>query len=343
MADPGEIHNLAASQPALAARLRERLALVARNMQAPVPGRSAGGRIHPETQEKLQALGYVGGGSEAQRLVPFPPPERLAAMKNPADQALVLTVVNVAQEQLRKRRFDTCIEAARNGLAMDADNFRLHVTLAQCQAMQGLSGRALEGLARATALRPDDPEPLALAGRLHVLRGDLEKGIVALEGAARLAPEFPENLRSLAAAYALGGRDREAIAHFDAVLKLDERSWAAHLDLAGAYARTGRLEEARAAYQRALELNPYSPAVLFEVGAFYARVGDAAFARRMFEAVLAIRPDNPGALVSLGELELASPALAEAGRRRLERAIAVAPGSPAARRARERLEGRPPS
>lgn len=342
VADPGEIHNLAAGQPELVARLRERLTSVARNMQAPDAGRSAGGGTSPESREKLRALGYVGGGSAAQRQAAFPSPAELARMKNPADQALLLTMINVAQEQFRKRRFDTCAEVARNGLAVDADNFRLHVVLAQCLGTQGLSARALEELRRATALRPDDPEPLALAGRVHVMRGELAEGIVALEAAARLAPELPENLRSLATAYVMAGRTREAIEHFQAVLQLDERSWAAHLDLAGAYAKTGRLEEARAAYQRALQLNPYSPAVLFEVGAFYAQVGDQAFARRMFEAVLGIVPDNPAALVSLGELELADPRAAAEGRKRLERAIAAAPGSAAARRARELLgEGRP--
>lgn len=341
-ADPGEIRNLATTEPALAARLRDRLAALAQRMQAPDPGRSAGGRLSPETQEKLQALGYVGSGGDAARRERFPPPERLAAMKNPADQSLVLTIANVAQEQLRKRRFDTCIEAARNGLTEDPDNFRLRITLAQCLAQQGLGERSLEELERAKPLRPDDPEPFALAGRLRVLRGELDLGIRELEGAARLAPELPENLRSLAAAYLLAGRDREAMEHFEAVLKLDPRSWAAQLDLGSAYARVGRLEDARAAYQRALDGNPYSPAVLFEVGAFYARLGDPAFARRMFEAVLGIRPDNPNALVSLGELELADPAAAAAGRQRLERAIALAPSSAAARRASELL-GRGPA
>ena len=93
----------------------------------------------------------------------------------------------------------------------------------------------------------------------------------------------------------------------------------------------------RRSYQRALELNPYSPAVLFDVGAFYARVGDAAFASQMFEAVLRIAPDNPAALVSLGELQLADPAQADSGKEHLRRAIGVAPGSPAAKRARELL------
>jgi len=337
VADPGETRNLAGSQPALAAELRERLSRLAHRMQAPDPGRSTGGQLSPEAREKLQALGYVGAGSDTSRRAPFPTPEALAGMKNPADQALVLNIVNVAQEQLRKRRFDTCIEAARNGLVMDESNYRLRVTLGQCQALQGLYERALQEILRAEALRPEDPEPFALEGRIQVLRGRLPEGLTALEKAARLAPQFPENLRALAAAYALVGRDREAIAHFEAMLRLDERSWAAHLDLAGAYARTGRLEEARSSYQRALELNPYSPAVLFDVGAFYARVGDVAFARQMFEAVLHIAPDNAAALVSLGELLLADPALAESGRERLRRAIQVAPGSASAKRAGELL------
>ena len=339
--DPGETRNLVGSQPALVAELRERLSRLAHRMQAPDPARSTGS-VSPEAQEKLQALGYVGGGSDASRRAPFPAPEALAVMKNPADQTLVLNIVNVAQEQLRKRRFDTCIAAARNGLAMDESNYRLRVTLAECQAMMGRYDQALQEVARAEALRQDDQESFALEGRIHILRGQLEAGVKALEKAARIAPQFPENLRALATAYVLVGRDREAIQHFEAVLRLDERSWAAHLDIAGAYARTGRLEDARRSYQRALELNPYSPAVLFDVGAFYARVGDAAFARQMFEAVLRIAPDNPAALVSLGELLLADPAQAEAGRERLRRAIEIAPRSPAAKRARELLGEAPP-
>jgi arylsulfatase A-like enzyme/tetratricopeptide (TPR) repeat protein len=340
VADPGETKNLAITEPALASSMRERLARLASRMRGPDPTRSTGGHLSADTQEKLKALGYVGGGNNAARGVDFPDPEALAKLTNPMERTLGLMFANVAQEQLRQRNLPTCVTAARNGVEYDPTNFRLRITLAQCQAMMGLYAPALEETLRAGALRPDDPEAYALEGRIHVLKKQFPEAIKNLEKATALAPQFAESQRVLAATYAMAGRDEDAIRVFEVALHLDERSWAAHEDLAGAYARVDRNEEARQHYQRALELNPYSAQLLFEVGRFYASLGDHVFAREMLEAALQIAPNNPSVNVVLGELELGEPALAAKGREHLEHALkTAAPGSPAAKHARALLDG----
>jgi arylsulfatase A-like enzyme/Flp pilus assembly protein TadD len=333
-ADPGETRNLAASDPSRAQDMRSGLARLADAMSATDLGRSAASHLAPEARAALQALGYVGGGNMAALGARFPSPEALARMPNPADKGLILKAVNITQERMRKRRFDECVSLARGGLQMDPGNFRLRMSLAQCQALLGLGDRALEELHRAAALRPDDAEPYALEGRILVWKGRYAEAIPPLQKAVRLAPRLVETLRVLAAACALAGRDPEAIQRYEAALRLDETSWSAHLDLGGAYSRVGRLEDARRAYQRALDLNPYSTTVLIQVGEFYARLGDADFARRSFEGALRIAPLDPGAHLALGKwlLQRGGNEAAQ-GREHLRRAIELAPASAAARRA----------
>jgi choline-sulfatase len=339
-ADPGETRNLAASDPALAQEQRSRLGRLAASVGAADPGRSAASHPAPGTREALQALGYVGGGDAAALGAGFPSPEALARMPNPADKGLILQAVNLTQERMRKRRYDECVSIARGGLQMDPGNFRLRMSLAQCQALLGLADRALEELHAASTLRPDDPEPYALEGRILVSKRRYAEAIAPLQRAVRLAPRLVETLRVLAAACALAGRDPEAIRGYEAALRLDGASWRTHLDLGGAYARTGRLEEARRAYQRALDLNPYSSAVLLQVGAFYARLGDPDFARRCYEGALHIAPTDTAAHLALGELlleRLGSEAVL--GREHLRRAVELGPSSEAGRRAARLLAG----
>jgi arylsulfatase A-like enzyme/Flp pilus assembly protein TadD len=337
-ADPGETRNLAPSDPSRAQAMRSRLGRLADALSAADLGRSAASHPAPEAREALQALGYVAGGSGAALRARFPSPQALAEMPNPASKGLILKAVNVAQEQLRKRRFEECVSFARAGLQMDPGNFRLRITLAQCQALLGLADRALEELRGAAALRPDDPEPYALEGRILVWKGRYGEAREPLEKAVALAPRLLETRRVLASAYALAGRDQDAIREYEAALRMDASSWTTSLDLASAYARVGRLEDARRAYQRALDLNPYSATVLLRVGSFYAQLGDADFARSAFEGALRIAPDQAAANLALGELLVErGGSEAGAGRAHLRRVLELSPASEAGRRAGQLL------
>ncbi len=339
MADPGELVNLAAREEQRVAELRDRLYRLARRLGATDPGRSAAAQIDDEARRKLEALGYLGGGSTAsERAAPFPGPDELATLIDPKDQTLVLKYLNFINEMLRNRRNDEALPVIRNALALDPENYRLHLQHGRALAALGRWDKALEAVARARAIRPEDAEGFALAGQIHLVRQEYEEALALLARAIELSPRQVRTLQQLGGAYLALGRDQEAISHFEAVLELDDSKWAVLADLAAAYYRTGRWQQAREKLQRALELNPYSSTLRHRIAVFYRAVGNPEFSRQMFEEALRIDPDRLSANLELGEL-LVAEGDAEDARPYLERVVELAPESSAGERASELLAG----
>ena len=337
--DPAELVNLAPGDSERVAELRDRLHRLARRFGSPDLGRSAAAQIDDETRRKLEALGYLGGGSTAsERAAPFPAPEELATLIDPKDKSLVVKYLNFINEMVRGQRFDEALPVIWNALDLNPENFRLHLQHARVLAALGRSEKALEAVGRAQVIQPESAEAFALAGQIHVVRGEYEEALAPWTRAVELRPQEVSSLRQLAAVYLALGRYDEAISHFEAVLELDDSSWTTLADLANAYHRTGRWQEAREKLQRALELNPYSSALRYRIAVFYRDVGNPEFSRRMFEETLRIAPDHLGANLDLGEMLLAAGETA-AGRPYLERVVELAPESSWGERASGLLEG----
>ncbi len=340
-ADPGELVNLAAGEAPRVAELRARLHRLARSLGSADLGRSAAAQIDDETRRKLEALGYLAGGSTlSERAAPFPAPEQLATLIDPKDKSLVLRYLNFINEMLRGRRFDEALPIIYDALTLNPENFRLHTQLSRTLGALGRWDKALAAALEAQTLRPEDAESFALAGQIHTARGRYEEALAPLARAVELFPQHVGTLQQLAGAYLALGRDEEAISHFETVLELDDSSWTVLADLANAYYRTDRLEQAREKLQRALELNPYSSTLRYRIAVFYRDTGNPEFGRRMFEEALRIAPNHLAANLELGELLLAEGDGA-AGRPYLERVVELAPESTWGERASELLDEAP--
>jgi tetratricopeptide (TPR) repeat protein len=76
---------------------------------------------------------------------------------------------------------------------------------------------------RAVVLKPDAVAPHAILGRLLVLSGDIEGGVVELEAAKKIAPEDPQPRIALASVYAKLGRAEDAARERREFLRLTEK------------------------------------------------------------------------------------------------------------------------
>ena len=337
--DPNELVNLAPSDPQKVADHREKLQQFVRRFESENLGRSTAAQVDDETRQKLEALGYLGGGSTvSERAAPFPTPEELAELTDPKSRSEILKYINFINEMMRAQRPDEALEIIRNALALDPENYRLNVFAAQSLAALRQWNRALEASKRAQALRPEDAESYYISGQIHIRRGEYELALEPLQRAVELFPQNVQAIHQLAATYLALGRDEEAIRHFEAVLALDDSRWVVMADLATAYARTGRATEARDTLQKALELKPYSSTLRYRIAAFYREMGNLEFSRRMLEETLRISPDHLSANLDLGE-QLLAEGDGSAGRPYLERVIELAPQSTQGREASRLLEG----
>ncbi len=337
--DPDEMVNLVERHPEEAAVLDRRLTDLVERTASPDLGRSAATVVDAETRQKLEALGYLGGGGDASiRTAPFPDPDELAAMTNPMDQWLVMTYANFAAELVRMQRIDEAISIAREGVAMDPGNFRLRMVLARAYAVRGLIDQAFEELHAARELQSDDPESYELAGHIRMAQRRFDQAQEEFRLAVERAPQVSTHVYNLGLTYARMGDFDGAISHFQAALELDPNSESAIQELAKSYSQVGRYEEARESFQRALELNPYSPSVLYNIAVFYRYLGEDEFSRRMFRAVLQVAPNHVPSACQLAELMDAEGGHPDEVRILLERTIKLAPDSPWAERAQKLLE-----
>ncbi len=337
IADPEELMNRAPDQEQRVAEMSERVERLTRRFSSSDPGRSVAAQVDEETRLKLEALGYLGGGStSSERAALFPDRNALAKLIDPKDKTLVLRYLNFINEMLRAQRFDEALPVIRDALMLDPDNFRLQIQLARALAALERWEMALAAAQQAQLIRPEDGEGFSTAGEIHIARGEYEQALSPLSRAVELFPQRARSLQQLAAAYLALGRDGEAISHFEAALELDAASWVTLADLAQAYFRVARWQDARDRFQQALELNPYSSVLRYRIGVFYRDVGNPEFGRQMFEEALRISPDHLGANLDLGESLLAA-GKPEAAREHLERVVELAPASTWGERASELL------
>ena len=102
------------------------------------------------------------------------------------------------------------VAAAREAIAINPDDPRLHALLGQCLDGSGDDVGALRAYRRSFELNPGDPSVAVEAGRLLAKGGRFEEAIEILEKAARLDPLMPEPHRLLAAAWERLGNGQNA-------------------------------------------------------------------------------------------------------------------------------------
>ena len=286
--DPGESHNLAATDASLAASLREKLEEMERRYSGRTPSTPA--QPDPETVERLRSLGYVSSESSA---ATQNDPHRA----DPKDKVETLHRILHASDL---RRMGKYAEAEEMLATLEETEPALYVVpfergenlLAWAKPQQ-----ALPEFGRALSLNPTFDQALLGLGRAHFLLGQDKPAAESLELAlhldprnflARLAlakvywrqnlpakaepelaqvvkehPELPEGNADYAIILAKLGKYREAMPHFERALAAQYRDAVLYNYLGISYGELGEPGKAREAYQQAVALNPgYAAAYL---------------------------------------------------------------------------------
>jgi choline-sulfatase len=294
--DPGETSDLSAARPEAVARLREGLRAIRGSERPP-----ATAPADSEAAERLRALGYVTGASDAEGAsddVRADPKERIEAYR---------AFEEATWAEARGDR-DAGIAGLRRVVAADPGNPVFRRALATSLRRAGRNEEAVRALESLGGERDDavawHERALALAeiGRL----ADAEK---AERRALELNPLLPEPSNHLGVLLARQGRVAESLAHFDAATTIDPNNAKAWNNRANALRGLGRNEEAAHAYRKAADLSPRDPDPWNGLGVLAVQSGRAEEAATLFRRALSLAPG-----LSEARLNLAV-ALAQAGRR----------------------------
>ena len=239
--DPGEHHNVVASEPQRAADLARRTDAISKASPSSPVARD------PETLARLQALGYLSGGGESK-----------FAGADPKDKReLAARLAEVASGELH----GTALERAlREILQEDPDNPQANVRLGYVLVEHGRCADAIPLFSKAIAHRlPTADAHLGLAG-CQIAAKDPRGAEQTLRQAERVEPDNPVVTANLGVVLSDAGRPSDGAPYLERALTLDPDLHQARFSLAIAYARLGRRKDAaREAAELLRRLPPDAP------------------------------------------------------------------------------------
>jgi arylsulfatase A-like enzyme/lipopolysaccharide biosynthesis regulator YciM len=270
--DPGESRNLAASNPQRAAALETAL----RDLQARSAGTAAASaprQMDPEAEERLRALGYVGGSVSVRNLEERPRGDpkktihlynllKLAAQDSVdgrIDEGIEKVLRALAEDpdivegytmlgnlEVKAKRLPDAVRAYQHALSLDSEHQGAAFSLALTYKQMGRLDDALAGFERARTLDPKSGKADWQIADILMQRGDHDKAGAVLETALRdKKVDRPSFLVKLAEA------DIERRRYDEAERALRE-AIAARPDAAMAHYDLGLIAEARSDPARAI-------------------------------------------------------------------------------------------
>ncbi|RMF77902.1 MAG: tetratricopeptide repeat protein [Planctomycetota bacterium] len=256
--DPGEVFDLAKSDPQRVAQMRTRLRNLIASSPPPPGGRAARKDVTADERAKLAALGYIAGdgsvGEEADDGSELDHFEPIGA--NPRDKLEAIQLLSAGVGNLVAGNFPTAEEIYRKLLEIEPDNARAHKELGDALAGQMKLDEALAEYRRALELNPDEVSAQAGAGTILALRGDYEAAEEQLRAAIAADPSNSGPHAGLANLLGELGRFEEALREYEVAAELAPKNYEIFLKWGKALHKLGRLEEAEQRVRQAVHLEP---------------------------------------------------------------------------------------
>ncbi len=294
-ADPRQQHDLAASQPAVAAAMGAR----AEALHASASSSSARA-MSPEAQERLRALGYVASSAQLTTAVGAPNPASRIAAWNEFEDAL---------SSLSAHRPDA-LAALRRLAASNADAPVIQMTYARALQEAGQLPEALAAYRHAAARWPTDAmllHDLAVAARDAASRASgpnakalYDEAMRADQAALTIQPDSAAAHNGLGLLAIDTGTPADAITAFARATELDAGNASYWVNLGNARRAVGDRGGAEQAYRRALDADAQTADAANGLGVLLVEANRPADAAPWFERAVAAAPDLVEARLNLG-------------------------------------------
>ena len=301
--DPGETRNIAPSNPqrveALARALRD-LQTRSAGMAKPVAPR----QTDPEAEERLRALGYVGGSVSARNLEERPrgDPKRTIQLYN---------LLKLAAQDSVDGNIDAGIAKVQRALAADPDIVEAYTMLGNLHSKAKRFEDAAQAYQRALKLDPEHQGAAFSLALTYKQLGRLADAETGFERARALDPKSGKADWQIADILMRRGDHAGAANILQATLtdkKVDRPSFL--IKLAEAEIEQGRHEDAERRLREAIELRPDAAMAHYDLGLIAEASGNVSRAQAEYE--LECRRPNPSYRASFNLAKL----LSKAGRTR---------------------------
>jgi choline-sulfatase len=308
--DPNELTNIIAREPRLARRLDAELTNMIDASRAHSV-KAAGNPMTRETEESLQALGYLAPRAERRGMQGIDPKDGLPlhneledarhlAQQKRWDEAekLLLDVVKKTPRNvsalnvlglsgIKRGDLEKALKYYRESLAVDDSQFRVYGILGTIAMTHGDLQTATQNLKSALSINPHYAEAMAGLGFIESLQSHdaaaeawYRKGIAA-------DPSFPRVYRRLGDLYYERGDFRHAYENYTKVIRLVPSDLRAILQTGNCARRLGQPKEAESMFRRAEAMRPDSWIPTYNRACLYAVTGRADDALQTLNALAA--------------------------------------------------------
>jgi len=331
--DPGETQSLVASEGRRLASMRAALTA----LTAGSPGAMRSGRLDPKAREKLEALGYIGGGA-----APAPGPDSHA---DPKDMIGVFNRLRRANHAVRERQFREALPILQDVLRDSPRNAFAHLVLGSAYMGMAQYRTAIEQYRVYLELVPTSAYAHQWIAICLVRLNDQDEALREAAAALAIDPRFTDSRVLRGGILAGRGQYDAALRELRTAVETDPEKPTIRLDLAKVLTEAGRQDDARREYERILARDRDYPAALTGLGALCAAMGQPDEAVRLLTRSLQVQAAQADARFNLARVLEQQGKLAEAAAE-YERAAGETSGTQEVRTAaRERLQrlrgGRP--
>jgi tetratricopeptide (TPR) repeat protein len=264
--DPRETNDLSQQDPDRVAALERALSdhLAETENAAAAKGPQA---VDAETEERLAALGYVGGSVSRRHLEDHP-------RGDPKDKIGLYKLLKQAGSLSEEKRVDEAIATVKEALAQDPEIVEAHMLLGNFLKKAKRPKEAIDAYRRALALDAEHQGALFSLAIAYKDEGRLEEARLGFERARELDPRNGRVLWQLADLYQRQRQPAKAEAVIRDALarKVDEHRFL--LKLGEGYIEDKRYDEAERALLQAIEKKPGLDTARFNLGLVYEEKGD---------------------------------------------------------------------
>ncbi|HKW65777.1 MAG TPA: sulfatase-like hydrolase/transferase [Terriglobales bacterium] len=268
--DPGDLHNLAGSAPAVADAMAAQLETFRRKTFRTGGAQTA---LTPQQAAQLQALGYVTSGSSK-------PEEEEKRGADPKEKVGISNSLHRALLETEEQQYRDAIPLLEQVLQAEPGIAIANLQLGRAWNSLGEYAKAVPCLQKAVELTPQSVDAHYELGAALGEMGDWEGSAKQMQAALAQEPNSDELHFYLGSAYEESGRIADAMKEYQAATRLNPDNYRANLLLGRLLAMQNRAAEALPYLKKAVQLQPNSADAHKFLGNVYTVLGDEAKARQ---------------------------------------------------------------
>ncbi len=292
--DPGEMKNLFADEPRIAAGLLKELR---DRYDAMTPGQASVVELDSAQLKAIEGLGYAGGSTRTTD-------EFLTmGLLDPKDMQDVLVQFMAAKDFLQhdqSKDVNLILPLVQHIVERSPNSITFQAMLAMCYMRLNRPADAVPPLEKALQIDREQTSALAMMGDALTQLNRLDKAIEYYRAAISLDKKNAESHAGLADALHKSGKVDEAVEHYKTALKLFPEFAPVHGKLGTILVSQGKIAEAMPHFQEALRLRPQNPENHYNLGLCHAQAGRYSEAAACFQEAVRLKPEYGDAWLNLG-------------------------------------------